>query len=91
MHSKSLVRKLILTLCLAVWASAGAGRAFAQLDGRNAIGEVVQLPGQINELFVDESRGLLYAANFTGGRVEVVSMSTRTRAASVSVATRSAR
>lgn len=82
MQYKSLVRKLILTLCLAAWASAGAGRAFAQLDGRNAIGEVVQLPGQINEIFVDESRGLLYAANFTGGRVEVVSMSTLTRLSS---------
>lgn len=82
MQRKSLVRKLILTLCLLAWASAGAGRAFAQLDGRNAIGEVIQLPGQINELFVDESRGLLYAANFTGGRVEVISMSTRTRLSS---------
>ncbi|MBI1355864.1 MAG: hypothetical protein GC160_16105 [Acidobacteria bacterium] len=85
MQRESLVRKLILTLCLAAWASAGAGRAYAQLDGRNAIGQVVQLPGQINELFVDESRGLLYAANFTGGRVEVVSMTTRTRLSSFQV------
>ena len=82
MHRESLVRKIVLTLCLAAWASAGAGRAFAQLDGLNAIGRVVPLPGQFNELFVDESRGLLYAANFTGGRVEVVSMSTLTRLSS---------
>ncbi len=82
MQRQSLVRKLILTLCLAVWASTGAGRAVAQLDGLNAVGQVVPLPGQINELFVDESRGLLYAANFTGGRVEVVSMSTLTRLSS---------
>ena len=34
------------------------------------------LPGEINELFVDEARRLIYACNFTGGRVEVISMDT---------------
>ena len=82
MTRKSLALNKKIALWVTVLATVGAGRLAAQLDGVAAIGDPVSLPGQINELFVDEPRGLLYAANFTGGRVEVVSMSTMQRLSS---------
>ncbi len=82
MTRKSLAWNKRAALWIAVLATASAGRLAAQLDGPSAIGESVALPGQIHELFVDEPRGLLYAANFTGGRVEVVSMTTLQRLSS---------
>lgn len=57
----------------ALYADHGEGGSF---------GEVIPLPGAINELYVDEARGLIYAANFNAGRVEVVSMATRRRVGS---------
>ena len=76
MTRRSLALNKRIALWVTVLATVGAGRLPAQLDGLQAIGETVTLPGMISELFVDEARGLLYAASFTGGRVHVVSMST---------------
>lgn len=45
----------------------------------NAFGEVIPLPGHINELIFDEARGQLYAANFSAGRVEIISAATNQR------------
>jgi uncharacterized protein (TIGR03437 family) len=42
-------------------------------------GEVIALPGHINELILDEARGQMYAGNFSAGRVEVVSMTSNQR------------
>lgn len=42
-------------------------------------GQVIPLPGHINELILDEARGQMYAANFSAGRVEVLSMTTNQR------------
>ena len=82
MTRKSLALIKRTALWVTVLATVGAGRLAAQLDGPHTIGDTVALPGQINELFVDEPRGLLYAANFTGGRVEVVSMTSLQRLSS---------
>ena len=82
MTRKSLALMKKAALWVTVLATVGAATLAAQDDGPAAIGETVRLPGQIHELFVDEPRGLLYAANFTGGRVEVVSMTTMQRLSS---------
>ncbi|MEZ5392764.1 MAG: hypothetical protein R2724_07780 [Bryobacterales bacterium] len=63
MTRKSLALNRTIALALAVLATVGAGRLAAQADGLDAIGEPVALPGLINEIFVDEPRGLVYAAN----------------------------
>ena len=47
------------------------------------LGTVIPLPGHISEMVVDEARGQIYAANFSAGRVEVVSMTTRRRLGSI--------
>jgi len=59
-------------LILAVAALPSAARA--QLS--NTFGEVIPLPGQINEIVIDDARGLIYAGNFSAGRVEVVDAAT---------------
>src|SRR5664279_6057236 len=41
-------------------------------------GTVVQLRGQISDLALDETRGHLFAANFTAYRIEVISTVTGT-------------
>jgi len=73
-----LVTILSLALGLTLFAGVGARSAHAQAAVQT-IGEVTPLPGQISELFVDDGRRLIYAANFTAGRVEVLSMDTRQR------------
>ncbi len=73
----------LCALCL-VWLSPHllAQPARAQSSSTGVFGHVIPLPGHINEIIVDESRGLLYAANFSAGRVEVVSTSTHQRVSS---------
>ena len=49
-------------------------------------GTVVPLRGQASDLALDESRGVIYAANFGGSRVDVVSLATRQASTALSVA-----
>lgn len=49
------------------------------------IGSVVQLPGHISDLVLDEPRSALYAANFTAGQVDVVSTTTNRLVSSIRV------
>ena len=42
----------------------------------NTFGQIIALPGHINDVAVDEVRQLVYAGNFSAGRVEVISMAT---------------
>lgn len=49
-------------------------------------GTVVPLSGQVSDLALDEARGVLYAANFGGSRVDVVSLATRQATTALSVA-----
>ena len=52
-----------LACCLAVAASAGT------------FGKVVAIGGHASDLALDEARGVLYVANFTANRIEVMSLS----------------
>ena len=48
----------------------------------NTFGQIIALPGHINDVAVDEVRQLVYAGNFSAGRVEVISMTTNQRISS---------
>ena len=48
----------------------------------NTFGQIIALPGHINDVAVDEVRRLVYAGNFSAGRVEVISMTTNQRISS---------
>ena len=64
----------------AVFAAVAATGAWAHTtEGDAKFGTRVLLPGHINEVAIDEMRRLVYAANFSAGRVEVVSMDTNLR------------
>jgi uncharacterized protein (TIGR03437 family) len=63
-HQRPLVLCMVGSAALAV-ASAGLAATF---------GEVVSLAGQASDLALDEPRNALYAANFTAGRIDVVSL-----------------
>ncbi len=55
--------RLILMTCLASWSWAAN------------FGKVIQIGGHASDLALDERRGLLYVANFTANRIEVISTS----------------
>ena len=55
------------------------GSAQFPVEDTTTFGQVIPLPGHINELILDEARGQMYAGNFSAGRVEVVSMTTNQR------------
>ena len=59
----------------------GGSSLWAQghVSGGTTFGTVIPLPGIINDVAIDEARGLVYAGNFSAGRVEVVSMATNQR------------
>ena len=57
-----------------------AGSAWAA-----TFGTVVQLPGHISDLVLDEPRSALYAANFTAGQVDVISTTTNRLVSSIRV------
>ncbi len=82
MPKRSIRTRLIRTAAV-VAALACAVAAFAQ-SGQTSFGTAITLPGQINDIAVDEARGLVYAGNFSAGRVEVVSMDTSSRISSFS-------
>ena len=48
----------------------------------NTFGQIIALEGHINDVAVDEVRQLVYAGNFSAGRVEVISMTTNQRISS---------
>src|ERR1700738_4254366 len=56
------------------------------LWGAGTFGKVVAIGGQASDLALDESRGVLYVANFTANRIEVMSLSTNTIQTSINVA-----
>lgn len=49
-------------------------------------GKVIPIVGHIADIALDEPRGLLYAANFTANRIEVISLADYTLQAPISVA-----
>jgi uncharacterized protein (TIGR03437 family) len=74
MTSKSWFWKIGLAIGLT--ASAWAG----------TFGKVVPIGGQASDLALDEGRGVLYVANFTANRIEVISLSDNTVLRSINVA-----
>lgn len=60
--------------------------AFAQSAMSATFGRPVVIGGQAADLALDERRGLLYVANFTGNRIEVLSTATGTIQTSFNVA-----
>ena len=58
-----------------------AGSALA-----GTFGKVVSIGGQASDLALDEPRGVLYIANFTANRIEVMSLQSNTLQTSLSVA-----
>jgi len=58
-----------------------AGAAFA-----GTFGKVVSIGGAASDVALDEARGVLYVANFTANRIEVMSLATNTIQTSINVA-----
>src|ERR1700686_2828616 len=61
----------------ALWAPIGRAANF---------GNVVPIAGNASDLALDEPRGLLYIANFTANRIEVMSLANSTILTSINVA-----
>ena len=79
MKKRSLVT-IGLAVAMAIGALGGPSLwAQGHVSGGTTFGTVIPLPGIINDVAVDEARGLVYAGNFSAGRVEVVSMATHQR------------
>src|SRR5581483_11063912 len=49
-------------------------------------GSVIAIGGEASDVALDESRGVLYVANFTAGRIEVLSLAEQTIRSSIHVA-----
>src|SRR4051812_39670965 len=78
MKTASLISRWItLAFALLPLASAAAGATF---------GAVVPIGGQAADLALDEGRGLLYIANFTANRIEVMSTRDNSIRSSINVA-----
>ena len=76
---RKLTLVLVQTVALAVALLAATTAQAHTTEGDAKFGIQITLPGLINEVAVDEVRRLVYAANFSAGRVEVVSMDTQQR------------
>ena len=63
----------------------GAAGALGQA-GSATFGDVVAIGGQAADLALDEGRGVLYVANFTAGRIDVVSLADNSIQTSIHVA-----
>src|ERR1035438_663716 len=60
--------------------------ASAPLAGAAAFGTVVSIGGQASDIALDETRGVVYVANFAANRIDVVSTSDNTIHSSMNVA-----
>jgi uncharacterized protein (TIGR03437 family) len=70
----------------AMLAAAGLACVIPALLPAATLGRVVPIGGQGADLALDEARGVLYIANFTANRVDVLSLSTNTIQTSINVA-----
>jgi len=60
--------------------------SFAAAAWGGTFGTVVSIGGEASDLALDETRGVLYIANFTGNRIDVMSLATNTVTTSINVA-----
>jgi hypothetical protein len=68
------------------WGAVVLTVAFAYTLAAGTFGKVVSIGGQSSDLVLDESRGVLYVANFTANRIEVVSLANYAIQTSINVA-----
>jgi DNA-binding beta-propeller fold protein YncE len=81
--------KLWLGCGIALGLIPGAMIALAQVQaqpGRATFGDVVVIGGQAADIALDERRGVLYIANFTAGRIDVLSLADNSIQTSIHVA-----
>ena len=68
------------------WLKSTLVAAFAAVAWGGSFGTVVSIGGQASGLALDEQRGVLYVANFTANRIEVMSLSNNAIQTSINVA-----
>jgi uncharacterized protein (TIGR03437 family) len=74
-----------LPRCTALRAFAAALALAAVASASGTFGKVVSIGGQAADIALDESRGLLYIANYTASRIEVMKTSDRSIAGSLNI------
>ena len=73
--------RLVFSIAIAAALSGAAGSSVAA-----TFGTVVPIGGHASDIALDESRGLLYIANFTANRIEVMSLADQSIRTSMNVA-----
>ena len=73
-----MLRKLCLLATLSVFLLGGSAIA-------GTFGKVVSIGGHASDVALDEPRGMLYIADFTANRIEVMSLATKTIQTSLNV------
>ena len=68
------------------WKTVLAASLAAAAAWGGTFGTVVSLGGEASDLALDETRGVLYIANFTANRIDVMSLATNTVQTSINVA-----
>ncbi len=68
------------------WWKSALAASFAAAAWGATFGNVVSIGGQASDLALDEPRGVLYIANFTANRVDVMSLGSKTIQTSINVA-----
>src|SRR5271165_2077596 len=68
------------------WWKTVLAASFAAAAWGGTFGTVVSIGGEASDLALDETRGVLYIANFTGNRIDVMSLATNTVTTSINVA-----
>jgi DNA-binding beta-propeller fold protein YncE len=68
------------------WKTVLAASFAAAAAWGGTFGTVVSIGGEASDLALDETRGVLYIANFTGNQIDVMSLATNTIQTSINVA-----
>ena len=68
------------------WKTVFAASFAAAAAWGRTFGTVVSIGGEASDLALDETRGVLYIANFTANRIDVMSLATNTIQTSINVA-----
>src|SRR5258708_20907191 len=68
------------------WWKTVLAASFAAAAWGGTFGTVVSIGGEASDLALDETRGVLYIANFTANRIDVMSLASNTIQTSINVA-----
>jgi DNA-binding beta-propeller fold protein YncE len=82
------LRFLMSTFCIsrAGWVNLALAVCCSAVASAGTFGKVVAIGGHASDLALDEARGVLYVANFTANRIEVVSLADHSVQRSMNVA-----